>query len=174
VDFLDHHSAFRQNTAFGQESASALAGDRRLKRQPEVPGKVDPGVLRHFGDEGVDMRPSLRLCIDRREMSFCQDLASDERRRTGVDEVVDDEDPPAIAEPRNIFRDRLQYFRPALLRPGFITGDAERFDDTHIEFARDDRRRHESAPRNRDDRGKRSRLGETPGQRARVAVKLLP
>ena len=33
--------------------------DRRLERQRGIPGKMDPGVLRHFGDEGIDQRLAL-------------------------------------------------------------------------------------------------------------------
>ena len=42
--------------------------DRRLEGQPHIPREVDPGVLRHLGDEGVDQRPAHRLGIDGREM----------------------------------------------------------------------------------------------------------
>src|SRR5215217_5762235 len=28
--------------------------DRRLERERGIPGKVNPGILRHFGDEGID------------------------------------------------------------------------------------------------------------------------
>src|SRR6202021_1916676 len=38
--------------------------DRRLEGKAGIPGKVDPGVLRHFGDKGVDHRPSHRLGVD--------------------------------------------------------------------------------------------------------------
>src|SRR5712691_20829 len=42
--------------------------DRRLERERGIPGKEDPGVLRHFGDEGVDQRTPHRLGVHRCEM----------------------------------------------------------------------------------------------------------
>src|SRR5579863_7982146 len=58
------------------EPASRLALsaliNRRLERQAHVPGEINPGVLRHFGDERVNHRPSLRLGVDGGEMGFGQ------------------------------------------------------------------------------------------------------
>ena len=66
-------------------------GDRRLKGQARVPGEINPGVLRDFGDESVDHRPALRLGVDRREMRLRQQRAHHLRGRAGVDEIVDDQ-----------------------------------------------------------------------------------
>src|SRR5437870_3337890 len=49
----------------GSVSRPAFA-DRRLECKPGVPGKIDPGVLRHLGDVGVGQRPAHRLGVDGR------------------------------------------------------------------------------------------------------------
>src|SRR5262249_61675120 len=42
--------------------------NRRLEGEPGVPGKIDPGVLRYFGDECVDHGSAHGLGVDGREM----------------------------------------------------------------------------------------------------------
>src|ERR1700733_12185021 len=71
--------------------------NRRLERQPGVPGKVDPGVLGHFGNEGVDQRPAHGLGVDRGEMRARQQRANDLGGLAGVDEIVDDQHARTVA-----------------------------------------------------------------------------
>ena len=62
-----------------------------------VPGKIDPGVLRHFGDERVDQRPALRLGVDGRRNAPPASSRAPAGGLAGVDEVVDDQQPLAGA-----------------------------------------------------------------------------
>ena len=55
-----------------------------------------------------------------------------------------------------------------------IARDAEGFDHPHIQFARHDRRRHQTAAGDADDRRERPGLGQPPGERARIAMELIP
>src|ERR1051325_4895296 len=80
--------------------------DRRQERKPGVPGKIDPGVLRYLGDEGVDQRPAHRLGVDGCEMRAGQQLAHHLRGLSGVDQVVDDQHALAAAL-HDIARHRL-------------------------------------------------------------------
>ena len=56
-----------------------------------VPGKVNPGILRHFGDERVDQRAPQRLGVDRRKMGIRQHAAHQPGGLAGIDEVIDDQ-----------------------------------------------------------------------------------
>ena len=40
----------------------------------DIPGEVDPGILRHFGDKGINQRPSRGLGIDGGEMRVGQEV----------------------------------------------------------------------------------------------------
>jgi hypothetical protein len=94
----------------------------------------------------------------------------------GVDEIVDDQDAcaPLPAGLRHRGGDVLQHRRVALVLVVVIRGDADRLDDADLELARDDRRRHEPAAGDADERRERASPGEPPGERPRVAVELLP
>ena len=72
-------------------STSRRGGSAAWKASPVSQGKKDPGVLGHFGDEGVDQRPAHGLRIDRGEMGVGQEVAHHLRRLAGIDEVVDDQ-----------------------------------------------------------------------------------
>src|ERR1700704_3274177 len=61
--------------------------DGRLEREAGVPGEEDPGVLRHFGDEGIDHRLAQRLGVDAGEMRLGQDLAHQLGGAAGGDPV---------------------------------------------------------------------------------------
>src|SRR5579871_6357813 len=128
------------------EEAHALFSDRRLKRQRGVPRKMNPGVLRDFGDEGVDQRPSLRLGVDGGEMRVRNQLAHQPPGLAGIDEVIDDQESlaGALAELGDIRRDALEHFQVALLGV-IVTCDADGIDDANAKFARDDGRRHQTA-----------------------------
>src|SRR5262245_66024646 len=52
----------------------ALA-NRRLKGEPGVPRKEDPGVLRHLGNESVDHRAAHRLGVNGGEVRLGQQVA---------------------------------------------------------------------------------------------------
>ncbi len=111
--------------------------DRRLERIAHVPGEIDPGVLRHLGDEGVDERPPLRLGVDGGEMRVRQHRAHDRSGAAGIDKIVDDQD--ALALPASGFghrvADRLQNRRVALVLVIVIGGDADGLDDADFKFA---------------------------------------
>ena len=70
--------------------------------------------------------------------------------------------------------DALHHLDVALVLVVVIAGDADGLDDAHVEFARHDRRRHQPAAGDADDRLERSRFVQAPGQRTGVAVKLVP
>src|ERR1700756_4098560 len=101
--------------------------DRRLERQRGVPGKEDPGVLRHLGDVGVDQRAALGLGIDSCEMRVGQHLAHQLAGLAGIDEVVDDQKAlaGAAAELGGLLRNALEHFQVALLVV-VVAGDADR------------------------------------------------
>ena len=102
-------------------------------------------------------------------------LAHDARGLAGVDEVVDDQHALALAAHRATSAPTpLSTVELALVRVVVIAGDADRLDQADVEFARDDRRRHQAAAGDADDRLERPRLVQPPGQRARVAVELVP
>src|SRR5207302_1187955 len=103
-------------------------GDRRDELRLDIPGKEDPGVLAHLGDEGVDQRAPGRLGVDRGEMRLGQKLAHDPRSVAGIDQIVDDEIALAIAG------DALQH-RDLALDAVSIARDADRVDEADIELA---------------------------------------
>ena len=78
--------------------------------------------------------------------------------------------PPSFAD---VGRNALQHLQVALLGV-VVARDADGIDDAHAEFARHDRRRHQPAAGDRDDRMKRPDLVEPPGQRPAIPVKLVP
>ena len=150
--------------------------DRGLEHEPHVPWKVDPGVLAHLGDEGVDQRPPGGFGVHGRVMAFGHHLADQPRGLAGVDQVVDHQDRRALPAGKIDDRaaDRLQHLEAALLPVVVVGGDADRLDQTNAELARDDRRRHQPAARDADDRLPRALPGKPPRQRAGIAVELVP
>ena len=142
--------------------------DRCLKGEPEIPREIDPRILRDLGHERIDIGPSKRLGIDGREMRLGQESTDDPRRRARIDQIIDHEDFGTAIGLRDLRRDRLQNLKLALPVVGVITRNADGFDNAQIEFAGDDRRRDKSAAGDRDDRGKRPDLGESPGERAGI------
>src|SRR4051794_9300758 len=100
-----------------------------------------------------------------------QEIAHDTRGRAGIDEIVDDKHAGTARE--YLRRDALQHLDLAL-RLVAIARNRDRLDDADAELARDDRRRHEPAAGDRDDRVERPGTREPPGKRARIAVKLVP
>src|SRR5262249_51410499 len=65
--------------------------DRRLERQARIPGKIDPGVLRHLRDERVDQRTPHRLRIDGCKVSIRQEVTDDTRGLSCIDKIIDDQ-----------------------------------------------------------------------------------
>src|SRR5262245_32304073 len=84
-------------------SVAPLA-DRRLERQARIPGKIDPGVLRHFCDERVDKRAPHRLRIDGRKVSIRQKIANDTRGISSIDKIIDYQHTLALRVKRNHLR----------------------------------------------------------------------
>src|SRR5438477_2080247 len=162
-----------KSAASSQASLQPAFADRRLEGKPGIPGKIDPGILRYFGDEGVDQRAAHGLGVNRGKMSLGEKVAHEPRSVAGIDQVVDDQN--ALAAPA--FRGR----KPNALEQAhvasigmFVARDAYGIDHAKPELARDNRGRYESAARDRNDRIERPGSGEPPGKRARVAVELLP
>src|SRR5258705_1241732 len=102
--------------AMTSNSRRAIA-DRRLKRERGIPGKEDPGVLRHFGDESVDQRPSHRFCIHRGAMRIHDHVAHQPPGLAAVAKLVDDQQSlaSAAAEFRGVSRNALENLQVALL-----------------------------------------------------------
>src|ERR1700704_5547316 len=157
------------------ELSPFTAADRRLEGKSRVPGEIDPGVLRHFGDIGVDHRPAHRLCIDGREMRLRQELAYDLGGLAGVDEIIDDQHAlaPTAADADDVARNVLEHLELALAGV-IVARHADRLDQADVEFARDDRGRDQAAAGHADDRLERAGAGEPPDQRPCVAVELVP
>src|SRR2546422_2061061 len=159
-----------------ERASRAAFADRRLEREPGFPGKIDPGVLRHFRDEGVDQRPAHRLGIDGGEMRLRQQAAHDARRAAGVDEIVDDHDAAALAAGKR--DDALgwwfEHFELALLARLAVARHAHGLDDPQIELARDDRGRHQAAARDAHNRLERPHVDEPPGERPGIAMERVP
>ena len=78
---------------------------------------MDPGVLRHFGNEGIDQRLALRLGVDGREMRVGHHRTHQPPGLAGVDEIVDDQQPlaAAAAEFCHFGRNALETFRSPCL-----------------------------------------------------------
>src|SRR3982074_3667921 len=157
------------------ESSLFSVSDRWLERKPGVPGEIDPGVLRHLGNERVDHRPAHGLGVDGREMRLGQQFAHHLRGLSGIDEIVDNQH--ALAAPAtyadDVGGDTLEHLELAL--DGVVVAPhANRLDQANVELARDDRRRDETAARDADDRLERTGAGQPPDQRARVAMELVP
>src|SRR5947209_7941412 len=100
-----------------------------------------------------------------------QKIAHDAGGRAGIDEIVDDEH--ARLARQNFRGDAFQYGDVAL-RLVAIARNRDRLDHSDAELARDDRRRHEAAPRDGDDHLEGPGARQPPGERAGVAVKLVP
>ena len=62
-----------------------------------IPGKADPGILAYFGDKAVDQRFSSRIGVEADEMCFGQSLADQPGRFSGIDQIIDQQHPFAIA-----------------------------------------------------------------------------
>src|SRR4029453_7827862 len=93
----------------------------------------------------------------------------------GVDEVVDDQQPlaGAAAKLSHRIRDPLENLEIALLVV-VVARHAHGIDDANTELPRNNRGRHQSAARDGDDSMERADLGEPPGQRPAIPVKLVP
>ncbi|MPL92623.1 hypothetical protein SDC9_38736 [bioreactor metagenome] len=143
--------------------------------QRSIPREEDPGVLTDLGDEGVGLQPALGLGIDRGEMRLRVKGADEFHRFPRVDEIVDDQDALAIAHQLGLRR---------LDDDGRVLGlvvvalDRDRVDDADVQLARDDRRGHQPAAGDADDGAPGATVRplaiEPPGQRACVAVELVP
>jgi hypothetical protein len=97
------------------------------------------------------------------------------RRLASVDEIIDDQH--ALAAAAADFHDAAGHVFEHLelaLRDMVVARDAHRLDQPDAELARHDRRRHQAAARHADDGLERPGAGEPPGQRAGIAVELVP
>jgi hypothetical protein len=149
--------------------------DRRLERQARIPWKIDPGILRDLGDERVDQGASHRLCIHSGEMRVRQQVAHDARGLAGIDQVVDDQHALSLrVQPRHLGRDAFDHRNVALVVVIAVAQDRYGLDHSHVEFARNDGRRHQTAARDANNCIKRSGVVQAPGESARVAVELVP
>src|SRR5262249_47301245 len=122
------------------------------------------------GDEGVDHWASRGLGVDRGEMRLGQHVPHHAGGVPGVDEVVDDEIAVAVA------RDALEDLDLAALAELLVvvTLHAYGIDEPDVELARDDGRGHHPAAGDRDDPAPGPEVEETPGERARVPVQIVP
>ena len=143
-------------------------GDGRLERIAHVPGEIDPGVLADLGDEGVDQRPARPAW---RTSSRSGTSAPSRGRAARSCRCRRGRRSPAPPAP-------LPSARSTMSRPtGFSTsmppcslvvvigGDADRLDQPDAELAGDDRRRHEAAAGDADDRLPLALVRKPPGQR---------
>ena len=81
--------------------------------------------------------------------------------------------PSPAAERDDRRRDVLEHLQLAL--GGVVVArHAHRLDQPDVELARDDRRRHQAAAGDADDRLERAGAVEPPGERARIAMELVP
>src|ERR1700694_3292722 len=149
--------------------------DRRLERQRGVPWKENPGVLRYFGDEGVDQRPSLRLGVDGCEMRRWQHVTHQPCGLAGIDEIVNDQQSLAgpAAKLCDLGRYALQNLEVAACGV-IVAGNADGIDHADAKLARDDAPRHCPAAGDRDHRVNRPDLVQPPGQRPAIPVELVP
>src|SRR5262249_2391413 len=149
--------------------------DRRLECEARVPREIDPGVLRHLGDEGVDQWPAHGLCVDRGKMRLRQHVAHHARGFAGVAHAVVNN---TVLLLRPQFLHLVRYSLELRYLPLFlvvaIAQHGDRFDHPHVQLACDDRRGHKPAARDADDRLERAGLMQAPCERARVAMKLVP
>ena len=140
-----------------QSPACALAsgaGELEL----EVPGEVDPGVLAHLGDEGVDHRLSVRLDVDGREVGVRVHVPERGDGLPGVREVVHD-DRAAVFAARAVGVLRRHEDLEVPLRHVVVRHRAHGVDEPNLELARDHARGHHPAPAHRDDARPGSELG---------------
>ena len=79
----------------------------------------------------------------------------------------------AAAQRNDARRHPLEHFEVGL-RDVVVACDAHRLDDADAELARDDRGGNQPAAGDADDRLERAGAGKAPGQRARVAMELIP
>ena len=128
---------------------------------------MDPGVLADLGDKRVDQGPARRLGVDRGEMGLGQHFAHQLGGPAGVDQVVDDQRIGAVAGHALEHRD----FTLCLMVVG---RHADGVDQPQFQLARDDRRRHQPAARDRDNLIPRSLFRQSPGERLGVTMELFP
>ena len=146
---------------------ASSVGDRQDELRLLVPREVDPSVLADLGHVGVYQGPAGRLGIDGGEMRLRQPFADDPRGGAGIDQVVDDQPPLAVA------RRRLQDL-DLTLDLVVVAHDAEGIDDADAQLTRDDGGGDQSAARDPDDAGPLGIVDQAPGQRLGVAMQLLP
>src|SRR5215831_21220935 len=161
LSYLPHHNRSRLR----REITTLQAGltNRRLERKPGIPGEIDPGVLRHFGDERVDHRPAHRLGIDRGEMGARQYPTHNFRGLAGIDQVVDDENAraPATAARDHAGGDVFENLQISLAGV-IVARHAYRLDHADAKLARHDRSRYEAATGDADHRLERARPAQPP------------
>src|SRR5271170_6578362 len=149
--------------------------DRRLEGKPRIPRKVDPGILRHLGNVGVDQWATHGLGVNGGKMRARHDFAHHFGGLAGVDEVVDQKNPgPLPAAKRDDPRRYALEHRQVALIGAHIARHANRLDQLDAEFARNDGRRHQTAAGDADDGFERTGPAEPPSERTRIAVKLVP
>src|SRR5690606_17849862 len=140
----------------------------------EVPGEEYPGVLADLGDKGVDHVAALGLGVDGGEVGTGQHVADDAGGIAGVHQIIDDEELAAIArDVEDRPADFLEHLdaAPVLVVVAF---DRYRLDGADIELAGDDGGRHQPAPGDRHHGVERAQPRQAPGQRAAIAVELIP
>src|SRR5215469_7161446 len=108
--------------------------DRWLESKPGVPGKIDPGVLRYFGNERVDHGSAHGLGVNRREMRLGQQLAHHLCGSAGIDEIIDDQHALAAPAPDadDVACHVLEHVEFAL-RDVVVARDAHRLDQPNAE-----------------------------------------
>ena len=145
-------------------SRSAIGGTKR--RSVSQGKKIHVSWLTSVTKVCASERPG-RLGVDAGEVRARQHLADDAGGGAGIGEIVDDQDVLTVA------RDRFQNSRRPLVL--MVVGrDADGIDHADVELAGDDRRRHHAAASDRDDAAPGAALGQPPGKRAGVAMKLIP
>src|SRR6516225_4120231 len=140
----------------------AALTDWRLKREPGVPREVDPGILRHLGDEGIDERTPHRLGVDGGEMRSRQQSPHHLPGPARVNEIVYNQHPASLPVPacKDALRDPFEHFEFALLGGIAITLDADCLDDSQVEFTCHNGGRDKATACDANDRVKRTRIGQ--------------
>src|SRR3954465_14723348 len=98
----------------------------------DVPGEVDPLRLPELLDEGVDDRPARGLGVERGEIGFRQELAHGLGGAPGIDKVVDQQIPLAVAGHALEDSDAALPLRRAPGRAAVVARDADRIDEADI------------------------------------------
>ena len=150
VDVVNVRRCESEDARSAARSQPALA-DRRLEGEPGVPGKEDPGVLRHFGDEGVDQRPAHRLGIDGGEMRLAAGSRAPACAVLPVSTRSSTTSTPLPRPPPSATMSAATLLEHAQLALGdvVVARDAHGLDHADAELARHDRRRHQPAARDR-------------------------